>query len=131
MFKPFMMSRHAVRRWAVPASPRRVGFASLPNLTPFKKVTSCNRGEISIRFMRAATEMGLETIAVYSKEDIHSQHRYKADSAYLIGKGRSAVGAYLDIEDILRVAVESGCDAIHPGYGFLSENRAFRNSLRR
>ena len=69
--------------------------------------------------------MGLETIAVYSKEDIHSQHRYKADSAYLIGKDRSAVGAYLDIEDILRVAVESGCDAIHPGYGFLSENRAF------
>ena len=138
---------------------------------------SCNRGEISICFARAGSELGFQTVAVYSKEDEHSLHRYKADQAFLIGKDKvhnnlrsshifqelinsesifsskassrllkssyggyfphvdaitlllsllqSPIGAYLDYPDIFRVAEEIGCDAIHPGYGLLSENENF------
>ena len=84
-----------------------------------------NRGEIAIRVMRAATELGIRTIAIYSQEDRFSLHRTKADEAYLVGRGKGAVEAYLDIEDVLRIARESHADAIHPGYGFLSENPDF------
>lgn len=91
----------------------------------FKKVMSCNRGEIAIRFARAASELGLQTANVYSKEDRHSLHRYKADQAFIVGRNKTAVGAYLDIEGIVKVAVENNVDAIHPGYGFLSENAVF------
>lgn len=90
-----------------------------------KKITSvlvANRGEIAIRVFRACHEMGIRTIAVYSKEDSLSLHRFRADESYLIGKGKKPVDAYLDIEDIIRVAHEHHVDAIHPGYGFLSEN---------
>jgi pyruvate carboxylase len=81
-----------------------------------------NRGEIAIRVMRAASELGLRTVAVYSQEDRFSLHRTKADEAYLVGRDRGPVEAYLDIADILRVAHEARADAIHPGYGFLAEN---------
>ena len=81
-----------------------------------------NRGEIAIRVFRACNELGIRTVAIYSNEDTFSLHRYKADEAYLIGEGKSPVGAYLDIESIIRVAKERQVDAIHPGYGFLSEN---------
>mmetsp|Transcript_33331 Transcript_33331/g.39165 ORF Transcript_33331/g.39165 Transcript_33331/m.39165 type:complete len:1200 (+) Transcript_33331:86-3685(+) len=91
----------------------------------FKKVMSCNRGEISIRFSRAGYELGLETVSVFSKEDSQSLHRYKADQAFMIGQDKSPVGAYLDIDDIIRVAKENKVDAIHPGYGLLSENENF------
>jgi pyruvate carboxylase len=84
-----------------------------------------NRGEIAIRVMRAASELGLRTVAVYSQEDRFSLHRTKSDEAYLVGQGRAPVEAYLDIDDILRVAREAQVDAIHPGYGFLSENPEF------
>src|SRR5262245_53327820 len=84
-----------------------------------------NRGEISIRVMRAAAELGIRTVAIYSQEDRNSLHRTKADEAYLVGAGKGPVEAYLDIEDILRVAREAKVDAIHPGYGFLSENPEF------
>jgi pyruvate carboxylase len=84
-----------------------------------------NRGEIAIRVMRAANELGMRTISVYSQEDRFSLHRMKADESYLVGEGKGAVEAYLDIEDIIRIARESGADAIHPGYGFLSENPVF------
>ncbi len=87
-----------------------------------KTVLVANRGEIAIRVIRACNELGIRTIAVYSKEDIFSLHRYKADEAYLVGEGKSPVDAYLDIEGILRIAKNRGVDAIHPGYGFLSEN---------
>ena len=90
-----------------------------------KKITSvlvANRGEIAIRVFRACHEMGIRTIAVYSKEDSLSLHRFRADESYLIGKGKKPVDAYLDIEEIIRVAHEHHVDAIHPGYGFLSEN---------
>jgi pyruvate carboxylase len=84
-----------------------------------------NRGEIAIRVMRAAAELGIRTIAIHSQEDRFSLHRTKADESYLVGEGKGPVEAYLDIEDIIRIAVESRADAIHPGYGFLSESPEF------
>ena len=84
-----------------------------------------NRGEIAIRVMRAASELGLATVAIYSQEDRFSLHRTKADEAYLVGRDRGPIEAYLDIQDILRIAREARADAIHPGYGFLSENPEF------
>ena len=84
-----------------------------------------NRGEISIRVMRAANELGMRTVAIYSQEDRFSLHRTKADEAYLVGRDKEPVAAYLDIADILRIAREAQVDAIHPGYGFLSENPEF------
>lgn len=87
-----------------------------------KTVLVANRGEIAIRVFRACNELGIRTIAVFSKEDTLSLHRNKADEAYQIGRGKGPVEAYLDIEDIMRVAREHNVDAIHPGYGFLSEN---------
>jgi pyruvate carboxylase len=86
------------------------------------KLLALNRGEIAIRIMRAATELGLRTVAVYSNEDRLSLHRFKADEAYLIGKGKGPVQAYLDIASVMEIAKHYEIDAIHPGYGFLSEN---------
>lgn len=91
----------------------------------FRKILVANRGEIAIRVMRAANEMGKKTVAVYAEEDKLSLHRFKADEAYRIGEGLSPVGAYLSIPEIIRVAKMSGADAIHPGYGLLSENPDF------
>ncbi len=89
-----------------------------------------NRGEIAIRVMRAASELGLRTVAIYSQEDRFSLHRTKADEAYLVGAGRAPVEAYLDIAGILAVARDARVDAIHPGYGFLSENPEFARATR-
>jgi pyruvate carboxylase len=91
----------------------------------FQKILIANRGEIAIRVMRAANELGKRTVAVYAEEDKLSLHRFKADEAYKIGEGLGPVQAYLSIEEIIRVAKASGADAIHPGYGLLSENPAF------
>ncbi|MFW3539219.1 pyruvate carboxylase [Vagococcus fluvialis] len=90
-----------------------------------KKVLVANRGEIAIRVFRACTEMGIQTVGIYAAEDERSIHRFKADEAYLVGKGKKPINAYLDIEDIIRIAKDSHVDAIHPGYGFLSENLQF------
>ncbi|HEX6637432.1 MAG TPA: pyruvate carboxylase, partial [Steroidobacteraceae bacterium] len=100
-------------------------------LTRIKSLLVANRGEIAIRVMRAANELGIRTIAIYSQEDRFSLHRTKADEAYLVGRGKAPVDAYLDIEDILRIAVEAKADAIHPGYGFLSENPGFVEACNR
>jgi pyruvate carboxylase len=89
-----------------------------------QKLLALNRGEIAIRIFRAANELGIRTVAVFSQEDRLSLHRFKADEAYLIGKGKGPVQAYLDIDGIVALAREKGVDAIHPGYGFLSENPA-------
>lgn len=89
------------------------------------KVLVANRGEIAIRVFRACTELHLRTVAIYSKEDSGSFHRYKADEAYLVGEGKKPIDAYLDIEGIIEIAKSSHVDAIHPGYGFLSENIHF------
>src|SRR4051812_32045437 len=91
----------------------------------FKKLLVANRSEIAIRVFRAATELGLRTVAIYAQEDRLSVHRFKADEAYLIGEGKGPVAAYLDIEGIVTLAREKGVDLIHPGYGFLSENANF------
>ncbi len=90
-----------------------------------KKVLVANRGEIAIRVFRACTELHIRTVAIYSKEDAGSYHRYKADEAYLVGEGKKPIDAYLDIEGIINIAKENDVDAIHPGYGFLSENIDF------
>jgi len=90
-----------------------------------KKVLCANRGEIAIRIFRACNELGIRTVAIYSEEDRLHEHRHKSDEAYLVGKGKRPVEAYLGIDEILGVAERAGVDAIHPGYGFLSENPAF------
>ncbi|MDB6041529.1 MAG: Pyruvate carboxylase [Gammaproteobacteria bacterium] len=90
-----------------------------------RSILVANRGEIAIRVMRAATELGLRTVAIYSQEDRFSLHRTKSDEAYLVGRDKGPVEAYLFIDDILRIAREARVDAIHPGYGFLSENPEF------
>ena len=92
---------------------------------PFAKVLAANRGEIAIRIFRACYDLGLHTVAMYSNEDINGQFRTHADEAYLIGENKSPVGAYLDIPAIIDLAKRRGVDAIHPGYGFLSENADF------
>ena len=88
----------------------------------FRKILVANRGEIAIRAFRAAYELGAKTVAVFPFEDRNSMHRLKADEAYQIGEEGHPVRAYLDVSEIIRVAQESGADAIYPGYGFLSEN---------
>src|SRR6202045_4121291 len=108
------------------------GFASLEfdrfgmkKNKPIHKLLAANRSEIAIRIFRAATELGLRTVGIYSQEDRLGLHRFKADEAYQVGAGKGPVEAYLDIDGIVALAKERGVDAIHPGYGFLSENPAF------
>ncbi|AJA49642.1 pyruvate carboxylase [Clostridium pasteurianum DSM 525 = ATCC 6013] len=91
----------------------------------FKRVLVANRGEIAIRIFRACKELGIRTVAIYSNEDKYALFRTKADEAYLIGENKSPVEAYLNIEEIIELALKKGVDAIHPGYGFLSENAEF------
>lgn len=97
--------------------------------TPIKSILIANRSEIAIRVMRAAAEMGIHTVAIYSKEDRLALHRFKADESYLVGEGKKPLEAYLDIADVLRIARQTGVDAIHPGYGFLSENPDFAQAV--
>ena len=90
-----------------------------------KKILVANRSEIAIRVFRAANELGLKTVAVFAEEDKLALHRFKADEAYLIGQGLGPVEAYLQIDEYIRIAKLSGADAIHPGYGLLSESPEF------
>src|SRR6476619_6821638 len=107
----------------------RVPYVTLGVLS-MNKLLALNRGEIAIRILRAASELGLRTVAVYSQEDRLSLHRFKADEAYLIGKGKGPVQAYLDVFGIVAMAREKGVDTIHPGYGFLAENPELPNACR-
>ncbi|MEX0966107.1 MAG: pyruvate carboxylase [Bacteroidia bacterium] len=100
------------------------------NLRSLKKILVANRGEIAIRIFRAADELRLTTVAVFTYEDRYSLHRYKADEAYQIGKEDEPLKPYLDIEEIIQVAQQNEVDAIHPGYGFLSENTQFARRCR-
>ena len=99
--------------------------------TKFKKIMAANRGEIAIRIFRACTELGIATVAIYSEEDRLSLHRYKADEAYQIGKEKGPIDAYLGIDEIIDLARKKNVDAIHPGYGFLSENADFSEACER
>ena len=92
---------------------------------PVRKLMAANRSEIAVRIFRAATELHLRTVAIFAQEDRLCIHRYKADEAYQVGAGKGPVAAYLDIESIIAIAREKNVDAIHPGYGFLSENAEF------
>ncbi|MEE1164309.1 MAG: pyruvate carboxylase, partial [Lachnospiraceae bacterium] len=94
-------------------------------MAKFKKVLVANRGEIAMRIFRACHDLGLQTVAIYSNEDTYAAFRTAADESYLIGENESPLGAYLDIPRIIELAVMHECDAIHPGYGFLSENGDF------
>ena len=102
---------------------RKQAGASSRTGRPFKKLLAANRSEIAIRIFRAATELGLRTVAIYAQEDRFCIHRFKADEAYLVGQGKGPVAAYLDIDGIVALAKENGVEAIHPGYGFLSRER--------
>ncbi|MBL64262.1 MAG: pyruvate carboxylase [Opitutae bacterium] len=90
-----------------------------------KKILAANRSEIAVRIFRSATELNMRTVAVYAEEDRFGVHRFKADEAYVVGKGMGPVAAYLDVEGIVGLAKDKGVDMIHPGYGFLSENPDF------
>src|SRR5690625_6226386 len=94
-------------------------------LNQIQKVLVANRGEIAIRVFRACTELNIRTVAIYSKEDSGSYHRYKADESYLVGEGKKPIDAYLDIEGIIELAKSVGVDDIHSGYAFLSDNIHF------
>ncbi len=96
----------------------------------FKKILVANRGEIAIRILRAASELNIRTVAMFTYEDRYSLHRYKADEAYQIGKDDEPLKPYLDIEGIIKLAKQQNIDAIHPGYGFLSENVTFARRCR-
>tara|TARA_R110002096_G_scaffold416576_2_gene619528 strand:- start:378398 stop:381940 length:3543 start_codon:yes stop_codon:yes gene_type:complete len=104
--------------------------AKYKKMSEIQKILVANRGEIAIRIMRAATELGIKTVAIYSHEDRLALHRFKADESYLVGEGLGPVKAYLAGDDILRIAKSIGADAIHPGYGFLSEDPEFADACR-
>ena len=90
-----------------------------------KKILAANRSEIAIRIFRAAEESGIRTAAIYSKEDRFALHRFKTDESYLVGSDKGPIQSYLDIDSIIKIAKDAEVDAIHPGYGFLSENPDF------
>ena len=94
-------------------------------MTAFRKLMVANRGEIAIRVFRSSHELGIRTIAIYSHEDRFAIHRLKADEAYQVGKPGEPIRSYLNIEAIVELAKAKEVDAIHPGYGFLSENAEF------
>jgi pyruvate carboxylase len=95
------------------------------SLKKISRLLTANRGEIAIRTFRSAHELGIRTVAIYTHEDRYALHRFKADEAYLIGKPGEPLRSYLNIAEIVRLAKDREIDAIHPGYGFLSENAAF------
>src|SRR2546421_12128345 len=97
---------------------------------PIRKLLVANRSEIAIRIFRSAHELGVRTVAIYSYEDRFALHRFKADEAYQAGHPGEPIRAYLDIPALVSLAVEHDIDAIHPGYGFLSENPAFARACR-
>src|SRR5262249_46819165 len=100
------------------------------SMTPIRKLLVANRSEIAIRVFRSAHELGVRTVAIYSHEDRFALHRFKADEAYRVGKTGEPIRAYLDIPGIIAIAKAHDIDAIHPGYGFLSENPAFAHACK-
>merc|ERR1719203_8665 len=137
---------HAVRQAASPAATARLDMQDCEQTSidcdvtdmslsgpvsrkpPFKKVMAANRAEIAVRIMRASTELNMQTVAIFGHEDRFSQHRWGADQSFMLEKrnpGDSAIQSYLDAEQIVKIAKENGVEAIHPGYGFLSESPEF------
>ncbi|XP_055854141.1 pyruvate carboxylase, mitochondrial isoform X2 [Episyrphus balteatus] len=114
-----------VRVWLI----NKNGFSSQVEYKPIRSVLVANRGEIAIRVFRACTELGIKSVAIYSEQDKMHMHRQKADESYIVGKGLPPVEAYLNIPEIIRVCKENDVDAVHPGYGFLSERSDFAQSV--
>ena len=98
------------------------------NVKKFRKVLVANRGEIAIRIFRALSELGITTVSIFSKEDRYAMFRSKADESYPLNPQKGPIDAYLDIDTIIKIALSTGVDAIHPGYGFLSENPDFADA---
>eukprot|EP00002_Diphylleia_rotans_P040171 TRINITY_DN9477_c0_g1_i1.p1 TRINITY_DN9477_c0_g1~~TRINITY_DN9477_c0_g1_i1.p1 ORF type:complete len:1181 (+),score=239.12 TRINITY_DN9477_c0_g1_i1:42-3584(+) len=130
LLRPSLLRTIAIASRAKTYATSSSSSSSSSRVPPFKKILVANRGEIAIRVFRAGEELGLKTVGIYSHEDRFQLHRTKADESYLVGKGKSPVQAYLDYPDIIRIAQECGADAIHPGYGFLSERREFAESCK-
>ncbi|XP_032571408.1 pyruvate carboxylase, mitochondrial isoform X2 [Drosophila sechellia] len=105
------------------------GYSSKVEYKPIRSVLVANRGEIAIRVFRACTELGIKSVAVYSEQDKMHMHRQKADESYIVGKGLPPVEAYLNIPELIRVCKENDVDAVHPGYGFLSERSDFAQAV--
>src|SRR5947209_10128240 len=105
--------------------------APLSSPKPIRKLLVANRSEIAIRVFRSTHELGIRTVALYSHEDRFALHRFKADEAYRVGQPGEPIRAYLDIDGIVALALEHDVDAVHPGYGFLSENPAFARACAR
>src|SRR2546421_4502501 len=101
-----------------------------PEPRAIRKLLVANRSEIAIRVFRTASELGVRTVAIYSHEDRFALHRFKADEAYRVGKTGEPIRAYLDVPGIVALAERCGADAVHPGYGFLSENPVFARAVR-
>lgn len=120
--------RHEMKRQLIKWTVTR-GMSSQVEYRPIRSVLVANRGEIAIRVFRACTELGIKSVAVYSEQDKMQMFRQKADEAYLVGKGLPPVQAYLNVNEIIRVALENDVDAIHPGYGFLSERSDFAQAV--
>lgn len=104
-------------------------YSSKIEYKPIRSVLVANRGEIAVRVFRACTELGIKSVAIYSKEDRAHIHRLKADESYLIGEGLPPVQAYLNIPEIINICKDHGIDAVHPGYGFLSERADFAQAV--
>mmetsp|Transcript_14151 Transcript_14151/g.27488 ORF Transcript_14151/g.27488 Transcript_14151/m.27488 type:complete len:1192 (+) Transcript_14151:68-3643(+) len=123
MFRSHLLSGNARARQSLRSS--AVQLFAVRDASTFKKIMAANRGEIATRIMRATNELGMRSVGIFSREDRFTQHRYKADESFQVGEGKTPVGAYLDIPSIIKIAKDNKIDAIHPGYGFLSENVGF------
>ncbi|XP_030387243.1 pyruvate carboxylase, mitochondrial isoform X2 [Scaptodrosophila lebanonensis] len=133
MFIPVAQSAFKTLRHAQPRVRlyfiNKNAYSSQVEYKPIRSVLVANRGEIAIRVFRACTELGIKSVAVYSEQDKMHMHRQKADESYLVGKGLPPVEAYLNIPEIIRVCKENDVDAVHPGYGFLSERSDFAQAV--
>ncbi|VEN37872.1 unnamed protein product [Callosobruchus maculatus] len=110
-------------------SPKWKNYSTKVEYKPIRSVLVANRGEIAVRVFRACNELGIKSVAIYSKEDRAHIHRLKADESYLVGEGLPPVQAYLNIPEIIKICKDNGIDAVHPGYGFLSERADFAQAV--
>lgn len=121
------LQRSKIRLWS--SSLNQNSYSTKVEYKPIRSVLVANRGEIAIRVFRACNELGIKSVAIYSEQDKMHMHRQKADESYIVGKGLPPVEAYLSIPEIIRVCKENNIDAVHPGYGFLSERHDFAQAV--
>lgn len=124
-----VMNRSALYHCKSKCKWNRKNYSSNVEYKPIRSVLVANRGEIAVRVFRACSELGIKSVAIYSKEDRAHIHRLKADESYLVGEGLPPVQAYLNIPEIIKICKDNGVDAVHPGYGFLSERADFAQAV--